>query len=38
MASATLAVEIISNEIALKVEENEDSEHWKGRFGKSCCW
>ena len=36
MAIATLAVEIIAHEIAPKVEEKEDSGHWKpGRLGKS---
>ena len=39
MASATLAVEIIFDEIAPKVEEKEDSKHWKpGRLGKSRHW
>ena len=39
VASATLVMEIISHEMTPKVEEKEDSGHWKpGRLGKSRHW
>ena len=39
IASATLAVESILHEIAPKMEEKEDSRHWKPwRLGKSRHW